>query len=449
MEKLSFFDKLNLKIKNSITIKLIVIGILFLIMLIPVSMIESIIREREYRRSEAISEVCSKWGNEQTIAGPILSIPYKSFYKIKEGKEEKNVAQIKYAHFLPEILNTDVLIKPEIRYRGIFEAAVYKSEINLSGKFNNPDFSEWEVSDKDILWNDAFISIGVSDMRGIKNYVNMSWNGDTLSFNPGIETNDVLASGISAKFPVKNKKLIYDFSVNIELNGSQKIYCAPLGKETTVKMNSNWNSPSFDGAYLPDKRNIGENGFDAEWKILHLNRNYPQKWLNNTFNVSESEFGTKLLIPVDHYSKTMRSIKYASMFISLTFLMFFFVEILNKKRIHPIQYILAGLALCIFFTLLLSISEHINFNLTYFISSLTIIAVITGYARTIFKQNKLTFFLFGILLILYGFIFTVLQLEDYALLLGSLGLLIIISAVMYLSRKINWYDLENSEIKNN
>ncbi|MBP7653398.1 cell envelope integrity protein CreD [Candidatus Dependentiae bacterium] len=440
MEKLSFFEKLNYRIRNSITIKLIVIGILFLIMLIPVSMIQSLIREREYRRADTIQEVSSKWGNEQTITGPILSIPYKSYYK--ENNNDKLITFIKYAHFLPDDLNISGKINPELRYRGIYEVVVYKSDMKFSGKFSAPDFSDWNIEEKDILWNDAFVSIGISDMRGIEDYINMKWNNEILSFNPGIETKDIISSGISCRYPVKDKKMIYEFSLDIKLNGSQKLYYTPLGRETFVKISSNWTTPSFDGAYLPDNRKITEKDFEAEWKILHLNRNYPQKWLNNSFNVNDSEFGVKLLIAVDQYKKSMRSAKYASMFISLTFLMFFFVEVMNKKKIHPIQYILVGLALCIFFTLLLSISEHINFDLSYLISSLIIVFVITGYAKTIFQKNKLIVLLAGILVILYGFIYTVLQLEDYALLLGSFGLLIIISLLMYFSRKINWYDLE-------
>lgn len=442
MEMQSFFEKLNNRIKNSITIKLIVIGILFLIMLIPITMVQDLIRERENRSKKAIREVSSKWGNEQTVSGPILTIPYKSYYNVNENKEKKIITVIKYAHFLPDNLNITGKILPEVRYRGIFEVVVYKSTMTLSGKFFAPDFSEWEIEEKDILWKEAFISIGIPDMRGIKDYINMKWNNETLSFNPGIDSKDIISSGVSARYLIHDKKMNYDFLLNIKLNGSQKLFFTPLGKETKVKLSSNWTTPCFDGAYLPDERKITKKDFNAEWKILHLNRNYPQKWLNNLYEINSSEFGVKLLMPVEQYQKSMRSAKYASMFISLTFLIFFFVEVLNRRKIHPIQYILVGLALCIFFTLLLSISEHISFYLSYILSSICIVIVITGYTKSIFKNNKLTFVMSGILIILYAFIYIILQLEDYALLLGSIGLLVIISTVMYLSRKINWYDLE-------
>lgn len=442
MENLSFFEKHNHQIQSSITIKLIVTGVLFLIMLIPVSMVKSLIHERESRREKTIQEVSSKWGESQTITGPVLSIPYKSYYK---DKNDKVIETISYSHFLPNELNIEGKINPEIRYRGIYEVIVYKSDLIFKGSFLSPDFVDWNVNDKDIMWKDTFISIGIPDMRGIEDYIELKCNNEVFPLNPGIETKDVIESGISARYPIKNKSNAIKFSFNMKLNGSKLMYFVPLGRETKVKLSSDWNTPSFDGAFLPDTRDVSDKGFTADWKVLHLNRNYPQKWLGSSFNVISSAFGVKLLIPVDQYQKSMRTAKYASMFISLTFLIFFFVEILNKKRIHPVQYILVGLALCIFFTLLLSISEHISFDLSYIISSLAVVLLISGYSKSIFKNNPLTVLMAGVLIILYGFIYTILQLEDYALLLGSIGLFIVITIVMYLSRKIDWYALESDK----
>ncbi|GAH21121.1 unnamed protein product, partial [marine sediment metagenome] len=184
--------------------------------------------------------------------------------------------------------------------------------------------------------------------------------------------------------------------------------------------------------------------FRAKWNVLYLNRDYPQKWKGNSYNIFNSAFGVKLLMPVDEYQKTMRSVKYAVMFISLTFMIFFFVEVINKKRIHPVQYILVGLALVIFFTLLLSLSEHINFNFAYLIASIATILLITAYSKTIFKSNFLTILMGSVLLILYGFMYTILQLQDYSLLLGSIGLFIVLAVAMYLSRKIDWYSLSSN-----
>lgn len=272
--------------------------------------------------------------------------------------------------------------------------------------------------------------------------------------------------------PLDSAERQIPFAFNLDLNGSSSLGFLPMGKVTEVSINAPWTTPSFTGAFLPDTREVNEAGFSARWKVLHLNRNFPQAWKGNQYYFSLSElastedmlmppalrggseikpgqqnfaFGVNLLMPVDQYRKSMRSVKYAIMFISLTFLTFFFVEILNRKRIHPIQYLLVGLALCIFFALLLAISEHTAFNLAYILSALAVTALIGIYVSAVFKSRKLTAMLSLLLVLMYGFIFTLLQLEDYALLIGSIVLFIILAVVMYISRRIDWYAAANPE----
>ena len=206
-------------------------------------------------------------------------------------------------------------------------------------------------------------------------------------------------------------------------------------------MRSDWPSPSYKGNYLPDKRTISEDGFSANWNILHLNRNYPQSWMGKKYNVYNSSFGTELLLPVDNYKKSDRVTKYAMLFIVLTFMVFFFVEVLNKVFIHPVQYLLVGAALVIFYILLLSFSEHIKFNFAYIISSVLTLSLITSYTSTILKSKRIGFLIFGILTVMYTFIFTIIQIGDYALLTGSIGIFLILGLVMYFSRKIDWYNV--------
>jgi inner membrane protein len=447
----SSFEKFNQKIKNSITIRLLSIGFLVLILLIPTSMIENLIREREYRREDVTREVSSKWGDAQTITGPILTIPYIKYVK----DQDKNLIKTKvYAHFLPDNLNVDGNLSPEIRYRSIYEIIVYNTQLKLNGNFPVPDFNELGINDNHVLWKEAFVSLGIPDMKGIRDNIHLKWNEKTYAFNPGIETNDVIGSGVSTKvqllynqietpegeeIEIDTSKKSYAFSFDLNINGSSYLNFIPVGKETNVDIISNWAHPSFSGASLPDEREITNDGFTAHWKELHLNRNYPQQWLGNLHNVYDSSFGVDLLLPVDEYQKSTRSAKYAIMFISFTFLIFFFIEIRNKKRIHPIQFILVGLALTIFYALLVSLSEHLHFNSAYLISSSAIILMIGLYSITIFKNAKLTALMSGVLILLYGFIFTILQLEDYALLMGSIGLFIVLGVIMYLSRKIDWY----------
>ena len=449
-QKQSFFERANIWIKNSITIRLITIGILILILLIPVSMVKDLIREREYRQQDAIWEVSSKWGEAQTITGLVLTIPYNVYEKIYDRDDNdkyKLIKTTKYAHFLPEELDIEGFVKPEVRYRGIYEVVVYNSEIKLNGKFSSPNFEEWNIT-SGILWKDAFISLGLSDLRSIQKNVELVWNHTSIPFNPGVETNDVISSGISAKVPIDQMDTmgtIYEFSSNLNFNGSSSLNFIPLGKETNVTLTSNWADPSFDGAFLPDEREITKEGFKAKWNVLHLNRPYPQKFRGSKTGINESAFGVNLLMPVDEYQKSMRAAKYAILFITLTFLVFFFIQVLNQVQIHPIQYILVGLALCIFYTLLISLSEHIRFWIAYLIASISIILLITAYAKSMFKSNLLTKLMGLILFILYGFIYTTIQLQDYALLMGSIGLFIVLAIVMYLSRNIDWYAIQTTK----
>jgi inner membrane protein len=214
-----------------------------------------------------------------------------------------------------------------------------------------------------------------------------------------------------------------------------------MGKVTDINMNSNWSNPSFNGAFLPDTHKVDHNGFVANWNVLHLNRNFPQIWTSSHQTIEGSAFGVDLLLPVDNYQKSYRAIRYAILFIGFTFLVFFFIEVLNKIFIHPVQYILVGIALIVFYTLLLAISEHIRFNYAFVLSAVATLLLIGGYIRAILKSWKLTGLITGILSVLYSFIFVIIQLQDYALLIGSIGVFIILALTMYFSRKIDWYNL--------
>lgn len=422
-------------------LKVIVMLFMILIFLIPIALIQSLISERVQFQQEAISEVSSKWGNEQTISGPVLSIPY---YELVTDKSKVTRKIIRFAHFLPDSLFINGTLAPEMRYRGIYQVVVYNSKIGLSGVFNSINTDQIKVPRENILLDDAFLALGISDLRGIEEQISLRWNKQLQGFNSGVGTNDVLESGISTRIRLSADSLRRGsrFDLNIELKGSQALKFVPVGKITQVRITSKWKTPSFDGAFLPDSRQINADGFSAYWKVLHLNRNYPQSWTNDAYRINESAFGVSLLIPIDHYQKTERAVKYSFVLITLTFLLLFFIELLNGVNVHPFQYLLIGLALCIFYTLLLSVSEHLSFNLSYWISGIATIGLITLYARSISGMKQIYLLIMGVLIILYGFIFTVLQLEDYALLMGSIGLFVILAIVMYYSKKINWYDIK-------
>lgn len=425
-----------INLKNSLGIRLSIIAFLSLILLIPSLLIQDVISEREQRRDSVAGEISQKWGNEQTIAGPIISVPYKHSYKNGEIVEQA----IRYAHFLPENLTIEGSITPEVRYRGIYKVIVYNSKLSISGVFPPVDLNSLDIPSEDFLPEDAFVSVGISDMTGIKDFIKINWNSKEYFANPGIKSNDVLASGISISPDFEAGKE-YPFNFELNLNGSAGLNFSPVGEQTNVRLSSDWPNPSFTGNFLPVDREVNSSGFNSEWNVLHLNRNFPQQWLGPNGEVSKSTFGVELLLSVDEYQKTMRTAKYAIMFISLTFLTFFMIELLSKKIIHPVQYLLIGFALLTFYTLLLSISEYVVFELAYLIASAAIILLITVYSYSVLSDKSTSGIISGVLIVLYGYLYILLQLQDYALLMGSLGLFAVLAVVMYLTRKVDWFEI--------
>ena len=436
------------KWQNSISARLIVIGILILLFLIPISMIKDLVYERQMRKDDAFTEVSSKWGNPQSITGPFVSIPYWEYSKNKDKKTGKIeiVRFKKQAYFLPEKLDIKGDIVPELRHRGIFEVVVYTTHLNISGKFDKLDLEQWKIDPKNILWDEARIFMGVTDLRSIKENVNIQIQDSAIAFNPGIDREGLIASGIEAKIKWDNDKSS-NFTLDLKLNGSSYLYFDPLGKETNVELSSNWSSPKFDGRFLPDSSTVNPSGFKANWKVLHLNRKFPQSFTGNTYNITNASFGVELIKPVDEYQKNMRAGKYAILILALTFVTFFFVQVLNRLQIHPIQYIIVGLALMLFYTLLIAISEQLSFNWAYFIATVAIIGMIGLYVKAVLKNTQIASILSGLLLFLYGFIFTIIQLQDYSLLIGSIGLFIILAIIMYLSKDVDWYDIDFEKVK--
>ena len=430
-------------LKFNIYFKLGTIVVLTLLLLIPASMVRSLIREREWTQQDAIEEVSGKWALGQTVTGPSLSIPYDRYVKQFSEKDSTNIiVKIRdYINVLPEKLEINGSINPEKRYRGIYEVVVYDSELMLSGHFRSIDLKDLDILPQNIHFDKTKLNLGVSDLKGIEKQIRLHWQNETLDFNSGVANNDLVSQGINAALTRFNEGTLNAFDLTINLKGSQYLQFLPLGKTTDVNIQSQWATPSFDGAYLPDSRNISEKGFEAHWNILHLNRNYPQIWTGSKYDPNHSRFGTHLLLPIDRYKKSDRVSKYAILFLELTFLVFFFMELLKKVFIHPIQYILVGLALVVFYSLLLAFSEHISFNSSYLTATILTLSIVSLYTYAILKSKTVAGLVLGILLILYLFIFTILQLEDYALLIGSVGIFIILSLVMYISRKIDWYDL--------
>jgi len=426
--------------RNRIILKSFLIGFLILMLLIPQFFIESLVTERQQRQKEAVDEISAKWAAPQTVTGPVIAIPYtETVTEDKVTKEVKN-----WAYFLPDRLSIHSRIVPEKRYRGIYQVIVYTTELHISGGYDSLRIADMGIPPDRILWNEAALFLDVTDFKGLKEETVIHLNGNDLGMVPGKFTNEQFPNALAAALPASilstsaTTRPPLEFSTTMRLKGSGDLLFVPVGKNSSVQMSSSWSNPSFIGNYLPDLRTVQDSGFVADWKILYLNRNYPQQWKGRIYDLNPSSFGVSLILPVDSYQQTTRSVKYAILCILLTFTAFFLIELIYSRTIHSLQYLLVGIALCIFYTLLLSFAEYIGFNAAYGVASLATISLIAWYVRSILRSAGMSLFIGALLALLYGFIFTLIQLQDYALLLGSVGLFITLAVVMYFSRKIKW-----------
>lgn len=445
--------------KSKLLVKGLIIGMLVLLLLIPTYYVQNLIQEREARQKEAIAEVNSKWAGRQNITGPVIVIPYWEVV----GDSTKKVRTKHFASFLPDELNIRSVVSPQEKHRGIYKVMLYTSKNDVSASFDEINPLRLNIPLENMLWNEAFIKMYVSDTKGLNEELIVKWNNRPVTLSPQTGADEAAAGGLSAPLNLANAEDFKNIQVSatVDLSGSEQLLFTPIGKTTTVKLKSSWPHPSFTGNILPQTSDIKDSGFNATWKSLAHKRNFPQQWKDgaylvddhdlrridyatatapsyNSNDITSSAFGTDLFVPVNGYQKTMRSIKYAVLCILLTFAAFFLIETTQNKSVHPFQYGLIGLALILFYTLLLSFSEYVGFNLSYIIASIATISLIAWFVKGILTSNKLTTMLTMVLLLMYTYIFTILQLQDYALLLGSVGLFLTLGVIMSFTRKMQW-----------
>ncbi len=438
---MSTHKSISLGSQNGITAKLVVVGVLIFVCLVPSLLVMVLLSERTDRQEEVTQEITGTWGSSQIIAGPILSLPYQKIWFDAQGLRHESSGVF---NVLPKKLNHTASIEPEVRSRGIFEAVVYKAMVGSTGTFEMPDFSSASVKSGEIEWSKAYVSLGIADTRGITGQVNLKWNDAAIAFEPGPKNPVVGAGGVHAFVPLDAGKKTFDFSYAFDIRGSGKMEFLPVGEETKVDVKSKWDSPSFIGAYLPNQDDTSD-GFWAHWSVSSFGRSYPQQWADTEVSpetLLNSHFGVSLIRGVDFYTKIDRTIKYAIMFIVITFMAFFLFEVLNKLRIHPFQYLLVGFALALFYLLLLSLSERLGFFPAYVISTLATIGLITSYSATVLRANKKALSVAGLLFLLYAYLYVIVQLEDLALLCGSILLFALLALTMYLTRNIDWYQID-------
>jgi inner membrane protein len=419
-------------LQYSLTIKIVVLAFLGLLLLIPLEMIKSIIRERQKNAEEVKKEIAIQWAGQQIITGPVLNIPVRIFPSKKELEPSVSVF-----HLMPEYLSIKADIQTEKRHRSIYQAVVYTADLNITGNFAIPEMNT--DGNSEILWKEAYFTMGISDNRGLKGMVLLKTDTGNLEATPGLKDTDLFNTGISfpADLTLRDKKL--SFSESFKLSGSEGLSFTPIGKTTDVVISSKWSSPGFKGNFLPVERLINESGFNAKWLVTNLNRNFPQTWSGKAYNPVNDSFGVDFILSVDHYQKSLRSAKYGILFIALTFLALIFSELAFKEKIHVFQYIMVALGLVLFFSLLNSLSEYIGFNFAYLVSASSMIFLITYFLMKLLKKRFTVYMISGLLVLLYAFIFILLSLNDFAYLAGNIGLFVLLAVIMMLTVKLDLF----------
>ena len=414
-------------------LKLLLITGICIAFLIPQFLIQNLVSERKSTESNAEKEVYEKWGGNQTLVGPIIEVSY-----TLEGttKERERYTML----LLPEKLDVKGNVNTKGLKRGIYDFTAYETSLDLTGQFKLP--KDFDKNYQDRIWHfeDARVIVNITNLRGLRDNVTFMLDGTKHDMEASGDSWNGLACPVNLSSLLEGKTL--DFSITIPFKGSGNLMFAPVGQTTTVNLSSDCVTPSFNGYYLPDERQVNETGFQASWKVLAINRDYPQllsRNNNNSYQFSCSTFGVELKVPVEQYLQTNRAVKYAFLIILLTFAAVFFIEMRKSKPIHPVQYLLVGIALIVFYTLLLSFSEHMNFAFSYLIASIMTIGLIVAFMASVTKDKKTALGIGILLAALYAFVYVLLQLESYALLVGSVGIFIILGIAMFATQKIEWY----------
>ncbi|KLI20595.1 cell envelope integrity protein CreD [Brachyspira hyodysenteriae] len=453
------------EITKTLGFKILIIVILGLLLLIPMSFINSVVRDRISYQREAVSSIIEPVGSSANIQGIVVAIPYLTRVIDSETKEISYIR--KYIFYMPNEYNITGDVEVSSLSRGIFKAPIFNSKLNITGRFDkyNAEIYNLDENNDTILYDEVMIILGIGNKKNLMKLPSILVNGN--------EELKYYEKNISIALNMFNNKFLYtisrdrilngfDFNITMDIQGGNSLIITPLASENTFKISSKWKDPSFTGGFLPTKREVNNDGFNAEWNIASFNTAFTKYWTsdenaNRADNVDDTQYFTadqnfnrssnnvliSFLLLNDNYQKTSRSVKYAILFIFIPFFVLFLCEVLSKKRIHPVQYILIGIANAIFYLLLLAISEHINFNISYFISALMVTALTSIYIGYIIKSPKYTISMAIVEALIYIFLFGILQLTDYALLMGTLGLFAVIALAMYFTRNVDWYGENN------
>ncbi|MEO8467579.1 MAG: cell envelope integrity protein CreD [Gammaproteobacteria bacterium] len=429
--------------RNSVIVKVLFIGGLTLLLLIPMSMIEGIIGERMSLYAEARRDVANAWGAEQTIGAPILILPFQ--YTQERGNERVTVTDELYV--LPTELEIVGDVQVQQRKRGIYEVPVYTTHLAISGQLAPPSLPQLARDHQDLvlLWGQASIALPLSDARAVKEPIRLQSAGASIEFQAGSARATGFGPQLIARYADLGLGALaapQTFSFDLVLGGTGALRFLPLGDLTRVRITSNWPSPKFFGAYLPDEREVADAGFSASWRVLALGRGFASSWQRldpAPTGIAESSFGAELITPIGVHEATLRAAKYAVLFIGLTFIAYFMFEVFSALRLHMLQYLLIGLANCVFYMLLLALAEQIPFVVAYAVSAFASSALISLYSGTVLGSMRRAIPVATLLASLYGYLYVTLRAEDLALIFGALGLFAVLAAFMYFTRRVDWH----------
>jgi inner membrane protein len=421
--------------------RLFVIAVLLVGLLIPLAMTWGLVTERASRRDAVAAEIGAMWGGAQRLSGPALTIPYRCAPRDPAAKEACAATAI----VLPDSLEITGTLDPSLRRRSVFDVVVYRVHLTMKARFQQVSLDQLTPQPTAVAWDEAVIGIGVSDPKGVDQRIQATCNQQALEFRSGVSAHLPLPQGMSAHVPLmRTPGTGLECTLEMDIKGTRSLMFFPAGSETSLQLSASWPHPSFTGWILPEAHDIRADGFNATWKSGAYGRPLAGMWSSLAepadlkHQAESSEFGVTLVQPIDPYIETDRAVKYGVLFLLLTFMTVFIWEITRDVRVHPIQYLFVGFALCIFYLLLLAFSEHIGFDRAYLVASAATVTLIAWYWRWVTNGVTGGAAMAGILAALYAMLFLLLRLEDYALLAGSIGLFVILAIVMFITRKVNW-----------
>lgn len=429
------------QIKDSLSFKIIVIAFLCLLMLIPLQMVRNLINERQSREYQVTQKIHQKWGDQLVLGTPVLKLPYSPNYvNHKESGSQEYNAYGGFIYVYPKQCSISSEVNTQSKQYGIYKSAVYQSQHQLLGTFSRKLIEE-DINPKlDIDWSMAKIVMDIPSTQGVKSSLAIHFANDTIPLKNSSIING--QKGYNGSFLLESRNIDLttvqdlDFQMNMDVNGSSGISYIPLAQEMEVSLHSDWDTKSFDGAFLPNASE-SEDSKESNWKVMSYNRKIPSMTMDALPHYREFAFGIQFLQPVNEYLRNERTAKYGILVISLTFLTFFLIQIYSSAHIHGFQYLLIGLALALFYVMLLSFSEHIGFNYSYLIAGSMVIGLVSLFAKSVFRNWKHPSLVFISLSSIYTFLFVIMHLETYSLVVGSIGLFLILSVVMFFSRKLN------------